>query len=62
MRQTWLIFSQATTVALAGYFVVSTLKPEWLHEAPKVRAHAAGRRRRPATRGGPVQLRGRGAG
>ena len=36
MRQTWLIFSQATTVALAGYFVVATLKPEWLHEAPKV--------------------------
>lgn len=36
MRQTWLIFSQATTVALAGYFVVSTLKPEWLHEAPRV--------------------------
>ncbi len=36
MRQIWLIFSQATTVALAGYFVVSTLKPEWLHEAPKV--------------------------
>jgi len=36
LRQIWLIFSQATTVALAGYFVVSTLKPEWLHEAPKV--------------------------
>jgi serine protease DegQ len=36
LRQTWLIFSQATTVALAGYFVVSTLKPEWLHEAPRV--------------------------
>jgi serine protease DegQ len=36
LRQTWLIFSQATTVALAGYFVVATLKPEWLHEAPKV--------------------------
>ncbi|WP_377161011.1 trypsin-like peptidase domain-containing protein [Roseateles sp. UC29_93] len=36
MRQTWLIFSQATTVALAGYFVVSTLKPEWLHEAPRI--------------------------
>ncbi len=35
MRQTWLIFSQATTVALAGYFVISTLKPEWLHEAPR---------------------------
>ena len=36
MRQTWLIFSQATTVALAAYFVVATLKPQWLHEAPKV--------------------------
>ncbi len=36
MRQTWLIFSQATTVALAAYFVVATLKPQWLHEAPRV--------------------------
>ncbi|MBV8468589.1 MAG: trypsin-like peptidase domain-containing protein [Burkholderiaceae bacterium] len=33
MRRTWLIFSQATTVVLAGYFVVATLKPEWLHGA-----------------------------
>jgi Do/DeqQ family serine protease len=30
MRRTWLIFSQAVTVALAVLFVVSTLKPEWL--------------------------------
>jgi serine protease DegQ len=30
MRKTWLIFSQAVTVALAVLFVVSTLKPEWL--------------------------------
>lgn len=36
MRQTWLIFAQATTVALAGYFVVATLKPEWLRDAPTV--------------------------
>ena len=30
MRKTWLIFSQAVTVALALLFVVGTLKPEWL--------------------------------
>ncbi|CAD5369252.1 Outer membrane stress sensor protease DegS [Rubrivivax sp. A210] len=29
-RRTWLVFSQAVTVAVAGLFVVSTLKPEWL--------------------------------
>ena len=29
-RRTWLVFSQAVTVALAGYFVVLTLKPDWL--------------------------------
>ena len=30
MRRTWLIFSQAITVAVAVLFVVATLKPEWL--------------------------------
>lgn len=30
MRKTWLIFSQAVTVAVAVLFVVSTLKPHWL--------------------------------
>ena len=30
MRRLWLIFSQAATVALALFFVVATLKPEWL--------------------------------
>ncbi|MFY9511864.1 MAG: trypsin-like peptidase domain-containing protein, partial [Rubrivivax sp.] len=30
MRRTWLVFSQAVTVALAALFVVVTLKPEWL--------------------------------
>jgi serine protease DegQ len=30
MRKTWLIFTQAVTVAVALLFVVSTLKPEWL--------------------------------
>jgi serine protease DegQ len=30
MRRYWLVFSQAVTVLLAAYFVVGTLKPEWL--------------------------------
>jgi Do/DeqQ family serine protease len=30
MRRLWLIFAQTTTVALAAFFVVATLKPEWL--------------------------------
>ncbi|HMA09904.1 MAG TPA: trypsin-like peptidase domain-containing protein [Ramlibacter sp.] len=30
MRRFWLVFSQAVTVMLAAYFVVATLKPEWL--------------------------------
>ncbi len=34
MRRTWLIFSQAVTVALAVLFVVATLKPEWLQRRP----------------------------
>ena len=29
-RTTWLVFSQAVTVAVAALFVVATLKPEWL--------------------------------
>ncbi|MCW7537194.1 Do family serine endopeptidase [Aquabacterium sp. A7-Y] len=34
MRNTWLIFSQAVTVAVAALFVVATLKPEWLQRSP----------------------------
>jgi serine protease DegQ len=30
MRRYWLVFSQAVTVLLAAYFVVATLKPDWL--------------------------------
>jgi Do/DeqQ family serine protease len=30
MRKTWLLFSQAVTVAVAMLFVVATLKPEWV--------------------------------
>ena len=34
MRRIWLIFSQAATVLLAAWFVVATLKPEWLGRYP----------------------------
>jgi len=30
MKRTWLLFSQAVTILLAAYFVVATLKPEWI--------------------------------
>jgi serine protease DegQ len=30
MRKTWLVFSQAVTVAMAVFFVVATLKPDWV--------------------------------
>ncbi len=34
MRKTWLIFSQAVTVALAIVFVIATLKPDWMPSRP----------------------------
>ncbi len=34
MRKTWLIFSQAVTVAVAVLFVVATLKPDWVQRQP----------------------------
>ncbi|WBY03497.1 Do family serine endopeptidase [Ramlibacter tataouinensis] len=33
MRRYWLLFSQAVTVLLAAWFVVATLKPDWLRSA-----------------------------
>ncbi|MEP6971561.1 MAG: trypsin-like peptidase domain-containing protein [Betaproteobacteria bacterium] len=30
MKRLWLVFSQTVTVLLAAYFVVATLKPDWL--------------------------------
>ena len=30
MKRLWLLFAQTATILLAGYFVVGTLKPEWL--------------------------------
>ncbi len=38
MRKTWLIFSQAVTVAVAVLFVVTTLKPDWVQRSTLVPA------------------------
>jgi serine protease DegQ len=32
MKRLWLLFSQTATILLAAYFVVATLKPEWLNQ------------------------------
>ena len=34
MKRLWLLFSQTATVLLAAYFVVATLKPDWLGHRP----------------------------
>lgn len=34
LRRFWLLFAQAVTVALALYFVIAALRPEWLERAP----------------------------
>jgi len=34
LSRLWLLFAQATTIGVALLFVVATLKPQWLREAP----------------------------
>ena len=41
MKRLWLLFSQVATVCLAAYFVVATLKPEWLSRSVGERGTAA---------------------
>ncbi len=36
MRKTWLLFTQTITVLLAAYFIVATLKPQWLDRRPRL--------------------------
>ena len=59
MRKTWLLFSQAVTVAVAVLFVVATLKPEWIRRGNNVVAlpsvvTIAGRADAPAAAGAAV--------
>ncbi|MDB5797581.1 MAG: Do family serine endopeptidase [Paucimonas sp.] len=42
MRRLWLLFAQTVTVGLALWFIVATLKPQWLSSLPRDgRAHVA---------------------
>ena len=36
MKRLWLLFSQTATIVLAAYFVVATLKPQWLGSRPSL--------------------------
>ena len=36
MRRFWLVFSQSVPVLLAAYFVVATLKPEWIGRGAQI--------------------------
>jgi len=36
MKRLWLLFTQTITVLLAAYFVVATLKPQWLDRKPRL--------------------------
>ncbi|WP_101047724.1 S1C family serine protease [Macromonas nakdongensis] len=36
MKRYWLLFSQTITVLLAAWFVVATLKPQWLNRRPEL--------------------------
>ena len=38
MKRLWLVFAQTVTVLLAAFFVVATLKPEWLNRRPTLAA------------------------
>ena len=61
MKRIWLLFSQTVTVLLAVYFVVATLKPQWLDRQPRlstvVPVFEAGPTERPAG-GAPGSLSG----
>ncbi|NCW19284.1 MAG: 2-alkenal reductase, partial [Betaproteobacteria bacterium] len=37
MHRLWLLFAQTVTVLVAGFFVISTLRPEWLGKSAETR-------------------------
>ena len=51
MHRLWLIFTQTVTVSLAVFFVISTLRPEWLAEPPGQEKQVVALRESPATSG-----------
>lgn len=42
MKRTWLFFSQTVTVLLALFFVIATLRPEWVSRTPNSSAPVSG--------------------
>ncbi len=54
MKRLWLIFSQTATVLLAAYFVVLTLKPQWLGHMPSSKGAAVALFEAPETEQGEV--------
>ncbi len=52
MKRLWLLFSQTTTVLLAAYFVVGTLKPQWIGHPSSVTAGAVALMEAPPSPGG----------
>ena len=36
MKRLWLLFAQTVTILVAAYFVVATLKPEWMNRRPSL--------------------------
>jgi len=54
MKRLWLIFSQTATIFLAAYFVVATLKPQWLNRAPSNSGGAVALLEAPASAQGEV--------
>ena len=54
MKRLWLLFSQTATVLLAAYFVVATLKPDWLGRSPNSQTGSISLLEAPATSSGSV--------
>ena len=51
MKRLWLLFAQTTTVLLAAYFVVATLKPQWIGHGSSLAGGAVALIEAPATPG-----------
>ena len=54
MKRLWLLFSQTATVLLAAYFVVATLKPDWVVRSPTSQIGTISLLEAPATSSGSV--------
>lgn len=58
MKRYWLIFAQTVTIALALYFVVAALRPEWLGRQVSQVQVGTGARSVPVLQSGPLPISG----